>query len=165
MKKIFTLLLTICLATVASAQKALDFAQKFMTTCDGDTMVKCITVSPKMMEQIVDAHQEGDEHSEALKQAISKLKSMRLVTAPAEYYERAEQLLKKHSRRFKPEQEFQTDSVRGIFYTRQDRKQQIAELIMLREETIKAKLIIICLTGHIDKEFLCFLYKNKSLKD
>ena len=33
------------------AQHSPDFAEKFMTLCQGDTNVTCVTVSPKMMEQ------------------------------------------------------------------------------------------------------------------
>ena len=164
-KRILTLLLTITIAMVVEAQQAMDFVGKFMTVCEGDSMVKCITVSPKMMEQIVENHQGDDERSEAFEQAISKLKSARIVTAPTEYYERAELLIKKYASRFKAEQVFQTDEVRGTFYTRQDKKGRTAELIMLREDNVRKQMTIVCLTGDIDKEFLCFLYNNKSLKD
>ena len=157
------MLLTITIAMVVEAQQAMDFVGKFMTVCEGDSMVKCITVSPKMMEQLVKMH--DDNRSDNIIQAIAKLKSARIVTAPTEYYERAELLIKKYASRFKAEQEFQTDEVRGTFYTRQDKKGRTAELIMLREDNVRKQMTIVCLTGDIDKEFLCFLYNNKSLKD
>ena len=53
MKIILTLFLTMAIAMAAEAQQALDFAKKFMTMYEGDSMVKCITVSPKMMEQLM----------------------------------------------------------------------------------------------------------------
>lgn len=165
MRRTLLLIALIGAALAAQAQQAMDFAQKFLTTCEGDTMVKCITVSPKMMEQIAERHEGGNEKNEALRQAIAKLKSMRIVSAPASYYERAEELVQKHKRRFKAEREFQGDGMRGAFYTRQSRKSVTNELIMLREDTERETLTIVCLTGDIDKEFLCFLYNNKSLKD
>lgn len=165
MRTLLTLLLTMTMAMVANAQQALDFAKKFMTECEGDTLVKCITISPKMMEQIAEAHQSEDERKEALEQAMGKLKSARIVTAPGDYYERAELLIRKHGRRFKAAEEFQGDNVRGTFYTRKDRKGHTAELVLLREDTARNMLTVICLTGDIDEEFLCFLYNNKSLKD
>ena len=165
MKTILTLLLYMAMAMAANAQRALDFAKKFMTQCEGDTMVKCITVSPKMMGQIVETHQGDDQQAEGLRQALAKLKSARIVSAPASYYERAEQLIRRHARRFKAAQDFQGDEVRGTFYTRKDRKGNTAELIMLREDMARNLLTIICLTGDIDEEFLCFLYNKKSLKD
>ena len=164
-KKLFSLLLMVIMAMAANAQQALDFVGKFVTQCEGDTTVKCITVSPKMMEQIVESRQGDDEAHEALNQAIGKLKSMRIVTARAEYFERAQQLLQKHARRFQAEKEYQCDNVRGVFYTRRNRKGKTAELIMLREDIARNQLTIVCLTGDIDKEFLCFLYNNKSFKN
>lgn len=165
MKKSLLLFLMMAAALTSQAQGALDFAQKFMTLCEGDTTVKCITVSPKMMEQIAENHQITEEHTEALQQAIGKLKSMRIVSAPAELYERAEQLMAKHRRRFKAEENFDTDNARGTFYTRKNRHGQTAELILLREDKTRNLLTIVCLTGDLDKEFLCFLYNNKSLKN
>jgi hypothetical protein len=153
------------MAMAAQAQQALDFAKKFMTVCEGDTMVRCITVSPKMMDQIVETRQDDSEQNEALQLAMAKLKSARIVSAPAAYYERADSLIKRHARRFKATDDFHDDDVRGAFYTRKDRRGRTAELIMLREDKARNRLTIICLTGDIDKEFLCFLYNKKSLKD
>ena len=165
MKIILTLFLTMAIAMAAEAQQALDFAKKFMTMYEGDSMVKCITVSPKMMEQIAEHHPFEEGNTDDFKQAVSKLKSARIVNAPANYYERAELLLKKHARRFKAEDNFENDKFRGSFYTRKNRKGQTVELIMLREDNVRETMTIVCLTGDIDKEFLCFLYNNKSFKD
>lgn len=162
-----TLLLTILMlaAVTAKAQQALDFAQKFMTECQGDSLVKCITVSPRMLEQIADSHQEGDERAEAVKQAIGKLKSMRIVSADDSYYDRAEALLKRHARRFKAVHDFKSEDAHGIFYTRKNRQGETVELIMVREDTVREKMTIVCVTGDIDEEFLCFLYNNKTFKN
>lgn len=165
MKTLLTLLLTMAMAMAAQAQQALDFAKKFMTVCEDDTMVRCVTISPKMMDQIVETRHSDDEEAERLRLAMAKLKSARIVTAPASYYERAEKLITQHARRFKQGQIYQADDVRGTFYTRKDRKGNTAELILLREDTARDRLTIICLTGDIDEEFLCFLYNKKSLKD
>lgn len=165
MKQRIACLLTLALVVLsAAAQKSQDFAQKFVTLCKSDTTVRCVTVSPKMMEQLA-AHQ-TDAHPDDITEAIAKLKSARIVTAPAHRYDQAEELLKKNARRFKQQDSFQTtDGVRGAFYTRQDREGQTVELIMLRQDDARDRLTIVCLTGDIDQEFLCFLYKNKSFKD
>ena len=94
MKQRVICLLTLTLVVLAAAaQKSQDFAQKFVTLCKSDTTVRCITVSPKMMEQLA-AHQ-TDAHPDEITEAIGKLKSARIVTASASHYEKAEKLLKK----------------------------------------------------------------------
>ena len=148
---------------VSYAQHSPDFAEKFMTLHQADTTLKCITVSPKMMEQLVKSHGEG--RPENIMQAIAKLKSARIVTGNADYYQRAEELLQKNSSRFKAEQTYRSEEQHGAFYTRKDKKGNTVEFIMIREEPQYDKCIIINLTGDIDEEFLCFLYNNKSFKN
>ena len=144
------------------AQHSPDFAEKFMTLCQGDTDVTCVTVSPKMMEQLV-RHQD-ESHPNNMAQAFAKLKSARIVNGHAAHYQKAEQLLQKNKRRFKAGQEFRTDEQYGAFYTREDRDGNTVEFIMLCAEPQHDRFTIINLTGQIDEEFLCFLY-NKSIKN
>ena len=50
----YVLLLTMMLVQVAAyAQHSPDFAEKFVSMHQADSTLKCITVSPKMMEQLV----------------------------------------------------------------------------------------------------------------
>ena len=164
MKRTVALLLLAVLVQVATfAQRSPDFAEKFMTLCKNDTTVKCITVSPKMMEQLV--KQQGEERPENYMQAIAKLKSMRIVSASADYYQKAEDLLTKNSRRFHADRDYRTESQHGAFYTRKNKKGDTVELIMLYEDCTSSQLTIINLTGDIDEEFLCFLYNNKTFKN
>lgn len=141
------------------AQHSPDFAEKFMTQHQADSTLKCVTVSPKMMEQLVKLH--DDSRSDKIVQAIAKLKSARIITGNADYYEKALELLKKNSQRFITGKEYRTDEQHGVFYTRNDRKGNTVEFIMLCEEPQRDRSTIINLTGDIDNEFLCFLY-NKS---
>lgn len=162
MKSALLAMLLAIAATAAKAQTAPDFAQKFMSLCTGDTSVTCITISPKMMEQL---KQDADEMEENLEEALTKIKSARVVKAPAAHYERALTLVRKHSRRFRPQQNFATDSIRGGFYTRTNRDGDTVELVMLRQDDTRNSLTIVCLTGDLDEQFLCFLYNNKTLKN
>jgi lactam utilization protein B len=117
-----------------------------------------------MVEQML--RQETDEQRpDNLMQAIAKLKSMRIVTASADYYQQAEDLLTKNSRRFHADRDYCTDSQHGAFFTRKNRQGETIELIMLHEDCASNRLTIVNVTGDIDKEFLCFLYNNKSLKN
>jgi hypothetical protein len=161
--RLLLLLLAVFMQLATQAQHAPDFAEKFMSMHEGDSTLRCITVSPKMMEQLGDNHEEG--RLENIVQAISKLKSARIVNGNADYYEKALQLLKKNKRRFKAEQEFRTDSQHGAFFTRRDKSGKTVELIMICEDPQNDRFTLINLTGDIDEEFLCFLYNNKSLKN
>ncbi len=144
------------------AQHSPDFAEKFMTLCQGDTNVTCVTVSPKMMEQLV-KHQD-ESHPNDMAQAFAKLKSARIVNGHTAHYQKAEQLLQKNKKRFKTDHEFRTEEQYGAFYTRKDRDGNTVEFIMLCAEPQQDRFTIINLTGDIDEEFLCFLY-NKSIKN
>jgi hypothetical protein len=158
------MLLTAVLMQVATfAQHAPDFAEKFMSLYKADSTLKCVTVSPKMMEQVVKTKEEG--RPENIVQAIAKLKSARIVTGNADYYLRAEELLEKNSQRFKAEQTYRSQEQHGAFYTRKGKNGNTVEFIMIYEEPQYDKFIIVNLTGDIDEEFLCFLYKNKSFKN
>ncbi len=165
MKRILNTVLMVLTVAAVSAQQSLDFAEKFITLCKSDSTVKCITISPKMMEQLVKQHLE--EKPENIVQAIEKLKSARIVSARAALFEKADSLLKKHKRRFTAVKEYGgTDSkIHGAFYSRKNKKGQTVELVMLREDAENNSLTIVNLTGDIDEEFLCFLYNNKTFKN
>ncbi len=154
------LFLVACLHAAAHAQSSLDFAEKFLTMHQADSALKCVTVSPKMMEQLV--HMNSANHEENIIQAIAKLKSARIVTGNADYYIKAEELLEKNNRRFKMDKEYHTEEQHGAFYTRKDKEGRTVEFIMLCAEPQRDRFTIINLTGDIDEEFLCFLYNNNT---
>lgn len=162
--RLFVLLFTAILAQAAVfAQHAPDFAEKFMTLYKSDSTLKCITVSPKMMEQLAGKHEEG--RTENMIQAIAKLKSARIVSGNADYYQKAVELLEKNKNRFKAEREFRKETSHGAFFLRRDKGGNTVEMVMLREEPQNDKFTIVNLTGDIDEEFLCFLYNNRSFKN
>ncbi len=154
------LLLVACFHAAAKAQSSLDFAEKFMTMHQADSTLKCVTVSPKMMEQLV--HMNSEHHEENIVQAIAKLKSARIVTGNADHYFQAEELMENNKHRFKVEKEYRTEEQHGAFYTRKDKNGKTVEFIMICAEPQHDKFTIINLTGDIDEEFLCFLYNNKT---
>lgn len=149
------------MSAAAMAQNGRDFASKFMEMCDVDTAVQCITVSPKMMEQLTKhSDTERDEH---LSQAIQKLKSARIVTTSVngeEYYRKAEGLLKKNPQRFKLARSYRGTQAHGTFYIRQTRKGDTVELILLHSNTKTGTLAIVNLTGNIDDGFINSLTKR-----
>ena len=145
---------------VAFAQHSPDFAEKFMTLCSNDSTVKCITVSPKMMEQLVRLHE--DSRSDNIVQAIGKLKSARIVTGSACYYQKAIELIARNKSRFIAGKDYQTEEEQGAFFTRKNKKGDTVEFIMLHADIAGNKFTIVNLTGDIDDEFLCFLFNNKT---
>jgi hypothetical protein len=166
--KVIMTLVAVFMQLTAFAQHSPDFAEKFMSIYNNDSTLACVTISPKMMMQLVKKNDEkecDEKRPENILQAISKLKSARIVTGKADYYEKAEQLLIKNNKRFQSGQDYQTEEQRGAFYTRKDKKGQTVELIMLYAEPEKKLFTIINLTGDIDEEFLCFLYNNKTFKN
>lgn len=147
-------------AMAATAQRGQDFASRFMRQCDGDTAVHCVTVSPKMMEQLT--KQADAVRNEHMAQAIEKLKSARIITASTHgegYYQIAEELLKRNSQRFHHDKSYRSDHTYGAFYTRKLRNGSTVEMIMLHADTKARRMVIINLTGDIDDEFINSLAK------
>ena len=167
MRKAISLLAFIAVCAAAQAQRGMDFAEKFMRTCDGDSMVKCITVSPKMMEQIAgmtSSEADDDEgRQDQLRQAMQKLRSARIIsvdTLAAEYYDKAVALLEKHSQRFSHWSDYEDGTVQGAFYGRKPKKGNIAkEMVMLQLDNQKGTFTVVDLTGEIDEEFIETLTK------
>lgn len=155
MRRAAALAAALLLAMTTAAQTSQDFAAKFMEQCEEDTALQCVTISPKMMEEL--AKQPDTDGEEHIAQALQKIKSARIITASTrgeEYYEMAEELLRDNPQRFAHAQDFQTESAHGTFYTRRSTSGDIVELIMLHTDTIKGNLIIVNLTGDIDAEFV-----------
>lgn len=155
----FIIALLACVA--AAAQTSVDFASKFMDRCADDTAVQCITISPKMMEQLT--KQPDAARNEHMAQAIQKLKSARIVTASTrgdDYYAVAEGLLKDNPQRFRHAHDYRNRQGHGTFYVRQSSSGDTIELVMLHTDTRSGRLVIVNLTGDIDKEFVESLQKT-----
>ncbi len=155
MRRVLCLLTIIMASLTAMAQRGQDFASRFVQQCNEDTTVKCITVSPKMMEQLVTMG--GENRNNTLMQAIAKLKSARIVQTDTNgdfYYQKAEALLKKNPGRFKFVKTFRTDRSEGVFYNRQKRSGKVVELVMVCETKENDKFVLVNLTGDIDEEFI-----------
>lgn len=160
MRRIVCLLVAMMAGAALMAQNAQDFASKFMTQCEEDTAVHCVTVGPKMMEQLT--RQPDTARDDNMAQAIQKLKSARIVTASTrgeEYFQMAEELLKKNPQRFSHNKSYRNNSGHGTFYTRKTRNGDTVELIMLHA-TPQGTLVIVNLTGDIDDEFINSLTKT-----
>ena len=155
MKRAVCLIIIAMMTATIYAQGVQDFASKFVQQHDTDTAVQCITVSPKMMEQLTKKAGAGGKDSMA--QAIQKLKSARIVTTSTQsesYYRQAEELLRQNPQRFTHAKNYRSSHGHGTFYTRKTRSGSTVELVMLHADSDTDQMIIVNLTGDIDDEFV-----------
>ena len=146
MRRAACLIIAAVMAVAVNAQGVQDFASRFVQECDVDTAVQCITVSPKMMEQLT--KKAGTDN---------KASSARIVTTSTRcetYYRKAENLLKKNAQRFRHNRDYRNSHGHGTFYTRKTRSGDTVELVMLHADTDSDTLVIVNLTGDIDEEFI-----------
>lgn len=159
MKRILLMAYMMGVVCLLSAQ---DFASRFMQEMKGDTCLKCISISPKMMEEVlkVDREQAGKK----VKDMISNLKSMRMIVARTNgtvYYKKALGLLEKNLNRFDPFLSYKGKSEHYRILVRK-RKGMIIELVMLARE--KDKFTVVNFTGMMDDEFIDELANSLEMK-
>lgn len=98
MTRVLCLLTMVLWAFVAQAQ---DFAQHFVSSCNDDTTISCITISPKMFEEI--RIRQGLVKDESMREAINDIKSVRIVEARRhckKHFNKASSQLSRNSNRF-----------------------------------------------------------------
>ena len=164
MKRALCLLWTACLIPHAWGQ---DFAAKFMEQCTKKGQVECQTVSPKMMEKVMETITRSDEREDTgiPEYLLSKLKSARIITAKKggeKLFQKAERLMEKNKNRFSPLAEDSAGDHNRIFVRRHD--DVVRELVMLQLSPGKDLLTIVDLTGEMDEKFMKLLSSGE-LKD
>lgn len=156
MKKLLSTLLLAFVCIAATAQKEEDFASRYMTLYGEGTSLSCATVSPSMIERMMQLPAEEDNAS--IKQVLSHLKSIRVVTAanPEEtprLHEQAEALAKKNARRYKP---YANDGNKSVYMRR--RGELILEIVLIASHP-EGTFSIVNLTGNMDDDFISQLLK------
>lgn len=142
------------MAWLSASVMAQDFTSLFLTEHKQDTNLTCVTISPKMMQEIMKSDAEKDEE---VLEIISNLKSMQLLTAKVEgqrYYNRALKIVEKNTNRFEPFLSFSGESENSKIMIRKN-KGNIIELVMLIHE--KNHFTIINFTGTMSPEFIAKL--------
>ena len=149
-KAMLMLVMTMTGSLVASAQ---DFASRFMMDFNKDTTIRCQTISPKMMERLVDMHRRKNDRTEA-RQLIAKLKSARIIQGAdkPKYFLHAEKMLKHNRQRFIPLHQSTAHGNNQIFVRRKE--DYIIELIMLNKDSAAGTFTIVNLTGDMDKNLV-----------
>lgn len=135
---------------VAEAQ---DFVSKYMDENANDSTLTCISVSPKMMEEILESSV-GKNDTTGVADIIAKLKSMQIINSLEEgdiHFQRAENLARKNSARFKELAFYDEGDDRARIFVR-EQKNQIVELVLLRQEA--SRFTVINFTGDMDRDFI-----------
>lgn len=155
-------LLILCITLLAATVSAQDFASRFLENHKPDTNLTCVTISPKMMEKVMDLEVNDEED---MMEMISKLKSMRMVTTEVngqKYYKEALKVFEKNSKRFEPYLSFEDKSENFQIMIRK-RKNAIIELVMLMREA--DSFTVINFTGNMSQDFIARLAKSMEPKN
>jgi hypothetical protein len=154
-------LLTCCLLLLPLILPAQDFTSIFMEENGADSTLIRVTISPKMMEEILKS---DTGKNEDILEIISSLKSMQALSSDANgesYFQKARKIVEDHSKRFEPYLSY-ADEHNNCQIVVRKRRGTIVELIMLMVEG--DHFAIINLTGKIKPEFISTLTRSMSHK-
>lgn len=156
MKRYIICLLTTLLFLSAWSQNEQDFASRFMALYAQGTSLQCTTVSPLMLEKMMQLPDvEENAHT---RQVLSQLKSIRMVVNSASHetsslYNKASRLAQRNNKRYKPYAQRQG---KQLFVRR--RGKYIVEMVLFMKHDHHFKLIN--LTGNMTDDFLNQLLNN-----
>ncbi len=157
MKKILLLLVITLCAANAQAQNEQDFAARYMQLYSEGTSLVCTTVSPTMIEKLLQLPIEEEADAE-MKSVLAQLKSIRVVTDTTAtettlLFEKAEQLVQENPERYEPLFKQEDKNV----YVRR-RGDYIVELVFLAKQE-EGPFHIVNLTGYMEEGFIARLLK------
>lgn len=150
MKK--SVLLFIWMTLLSVAVTAQDFASRYMLSHKEDKHLKCVTISPTMMEEIM-KNNNGEKDDDVLK-IISNLRSMQMITSKTRglhYFREALKVVEKSGKRFEPFLSFRDKSENCRIMVRKH-NEAIIELVMMMYE--KEQFTVINFTGKMNAEFI-----------
>ncbi len=142
-------------AGMATAQ---DFVSKFMLENKEDTLLHYISISPKMMEEVLKTDAENEKQEE-MRRIMANLKSMQVVSSKAKgdfYFHKAEKMVEKNGNRFEPFLSFD-DRQENCRIMVHRKKGKIIELVMLSYKDNRFQ--VINFTGNMNDEFIDNLAK------
>lgn len=151
---LLTLVFIISALSLCHAQREQDFASRFMGLYAEGTTLECTTVSPLMLERMMQLPDvEANDHT---RQVLSQLKSIRMVHNTAEHetsllYNKALKLAQRNSARYKPYAQRQSKRL----YVRR-RGKFIVEMVLFMKYDHHLQLIN--LTGNMTDDFLKQLF-------
>jgi|WetSurMetagenome_2_1015567.scaffolds.fasta_scaffold44660_4 hypothetical protein len=143
-------LLFVCMSSLFISLMAQDFTLLYMRAHPKDNNLNCVTVSPRMMQKVMNLNVNDAE----MVKMISDLKSMRMVTAKThvkKYYDEAIFLAKENITRYLPYASYQHKKQDYEIMIRKRRK-VIVELVMLMKE--EDGFTVIDFTGNMNQNFI-----------
>lgn len=149
MKRVLLIVGIIFISLALSAQ---DFVTHFLDKRGTDANLQCISVSPKMIQEVLKIG--GNSENDEVLDMISKLKSMQMLTSEVKgktYYEEALDILKRNSERFKPFGIYDNELENYRIMVR-EKKDKIVELVMLVNNN--NKFAVINFTGNMSDKFI-----------
>ncbi len=147
-KGVLIAIVTVLLSSAAYAQ---DFASRFRGEHDTDSNLVCVTISPKMMQEILNCDVEKNKDMLGI---ISELKSMQMCTSlinGLNYYEQALSIIDKNTGLFEPFLSFD-DTTGNCRIVVRKKRDVIIELVMLMQQHERFSLINF--TGEMSGEFI-----------
>ncbi len=156
MKHIIMLSLFVAAMMTATAQKEADFASHFMKRFGESTALTCSTVSPSMMERLLQSEEiDLDEQKTML---LKNIRSVRIiqekpVRKDATFYNAAAGMLDDNAKRYRLRDEYDGKKL----YVRQ-RGKTILEIILLAHDD--GLLQIVDITGLMDNKIIQLLTKR-----
>ncbi len=155
MKHFLFLLLAAFFAVTAWAQNEQDFASRFMTLYAKGSSLTCTTVSPLMMERMLQLP--SVEDNEQMKQVFSQLKSIRMVSNSDDsesqrFHQLAVKLARRNSARYKLWGRKGDD----LLYTRRRGRITVEVVLILNRHS---NFYLVDLTGNMNDQFISQLLK------
>lgn len=150
-------LLWVMVACISSFLRAQDFVGRFMKHRMSDSNLECISISPKMIEEVLDV--KADANNDLL-DVISELKSVQILSANVEgksYYREAENLLIENAGRFESFASYKGGDMNSQILVRRWGN-KIVELVMLVNEG--DEFSVINFTGDMNDEFITRISKS-----
>lgn len=150
MKQFLLTLIAALISLAASAQKEQDFAARFMELHGSEAQLSCTTVSPLMLERMMQLP--DVEGNDPMKQVLAQLKSIRMVTGGEadkadQLYAQAQQLAQHNAQRYR----LHTEEPGKTLYIRK-RGRVIVEMVLLVK--MEKNFSLINLTGNMTDQFL-----------
>ena len=137
---------------------AQDFVSRFRQENEADTTLTCVTISPKMMQAILQSETDKDDD---MLDMISELSSMQMCTSIVDgerHYEQALQIIEKNSDLFEPFVTVEEPSGNFQIVVRK-KKDTIIELVMLVHQQ-DTGFALINMTGKRNADFIEKLEKT-----
>lgn len=152
MRALAVLLLTLLLACAAHAQREQDFSSRFMSLYGKEYNLSAKTVSPKMMERIMQL--KAVEDNEKRRNLLSQIKSFCILSsedeedAAQQLRENAIALAEKNERRYQPYKNHKNVNI----YVRKRAKYVVEVVMIAQQEHTEFRLINI--TGNLSDDFI-----------